>query len=83
MSPEMTFFTTAEAAALLRLKSQTLRKWRMSGEGPKYVRLGRRLSKGRPVGTVLYSAADLSAFLTARKFAHTSEETFRGQRETG
>lgn len=37
---ERSLLTEAEAAAFLRLKPVTLKKWRCLGRGPEYVRLG-------------------------------------------
>ena len=59
-----------EAAAHLGLKPQTLRKWRVSGRGPRYLRLGDS-SRAR----VAYRLADLDEWLDQRSFAHTAEET--------
>lgn len=50
------YLTTKEAAAYRRLAEITLRKERMSGTGPRYVKHGRR---------VLYVKADLDAYLRA------------------
>lgn len=46
-----------EAATSLNLAVQTLRNWRWRGEGPRYVKLGKR--------TVRYRRGDLEAFITA------------------
>lgn len=62
--------STEEAATVLGLKSQTLRKWRLTGAGPSYVRLG-----SGPAARAAYRPADLDAWLTARTFAHTAAET--------
>lgn len=58
------------AAALLGLKPQTLRAWRLRGVGPTYVRVG----TGRR-GRVFYREEDLVAWLTPRRFGSTAEET--------
>jgi len=50
------YLTSKEAAAYRRLAEITLRKERMSGTGPRYVKHGRR---------VLYVKADLDAYLRA------------------
>lgn len=39
--------STAEAARMLALKPQTLRKWRADGTGPKYVRVGSKAVRYR------------------------------------
>lgn len=65
-----TLLTTPQAAAWLNLKPQTLRKWRWQGTGPRFVRLG--ISPQSPAA---YRLADLEAWLEARSFASTAEET--------
>lgn len=46
-----------EAATTLSVAVQTLRNWRWKGEGPRYVKLGKR--------TVRYRRGDLDAFVEA------------------
>lgn len=46
-----------EAAERLRLSPRTLDRWRISGDGPPFVRLGRR--------AVAYRVADLEQWITA------------------
>lgn len=53
-----------QAAAYLTVTKQTLSSWRLSGRGPDFVKLGRRIA---------YSQAALDAFLKARTFSSTSE----------
>jgi predicted DNA-binding transcriptional regulator AlpA len=60
----MELLSTDEAAMLVGLASQTLATLRVSGRGPKYVKLGRR---------VLYDPADLAEWVAANKRNHTSE----------
>lgn len=61
-----------EAAALYcGVAKHTLDKWRGLGCGPKFSKLGRR---------VVYSVADLDAWLEARKHASTSE--YEGSRSS-
>jgi len=55
---------TAKVADLYGLAETTLRKWRMIGRGPRFVRLGR---------TVRYRRADLEAFTGERAFRTTGE----------
>lgn len=55
MSPA--FLKTPEAAAYLGLSRRTLEKWRATGKGPRYSRLGR---------SVVYAVADLDDFARAR-----------------
>jgi hypothetical protein len=49
--------TTAQAAALLQLRAQTLAVWRLRRQGPSYVRVGR---------AIRYRAEDLQRFLDSR-----------------
>ena len=58
---------TAQAAVILGLKPQTLRKWRLSGRGPRYVRVSQTM--------VAYDEAELTRWADARTFGSTSEET--------
>ena len=56
--------STSEAAVYLGLGKSTLDKLRLTGGGPKFCSLGRR---------VVYSLADLEAWADARKRTSTSE----------
>jgi excisionase family DNA binding protein len=53
-----------EAARLLGLSASTLNKLRLSGNGPLYRKLGRR---------VLYDPRDLEAWSAERRRSHTSD----------
>ena len=55
---------THSAAMRIGLKAQTLRKMRITGEGPQFAKLGR---------AVRYRVADLDAWLEARLKHSTSE----------
>lgn len=63
-SPAQYFLTQGEAASLLRLSERTLERYRLSGTGPAFVKLGRR---------VVYRASDLLAFAQAHTHRSTSE----------
>lgn len=54
----------SEAAQFLGLSVSTLNKMRLTGTGPPYMKLGRR---------VLYDLPDLQAWAAERKRNHTSE----------
>lgn len=56
--------TTLEAARYVRLGKPTLERFRISGEGPRYAKLG---------GAVRYRRADLDAWLESRLTRSTSE----------
>lgn len=44
---EPKYLTTAEAAELLRVPESTLRYWRQQRTGPRYARIGRRVTYRR------------------------------------
>jgi predicted DNA-binding transcriptional regulator AlpA len=54
-----------EAAGYLRLSERTLERWRVSGDGPEFVKAGRR---------VLYRQVDLESWIDKRIVGSTSEE---------
>ena len=60
------FLTEAEAASCLRIKKETLRKWRRNGCGPHYIRCGDRL--------VRYQEADIHEWLSRKKHAGETDE---------
>jgi len=57
-------FKTPEAANYLKLGKATLERFRVSGDGPRYCKLG---------GAVRYRRADLDAWLESRLTRSTSE----------
>jgi excisionase family DNA binding protein len=60
----MQILTTREAASFLRLGKPTLERFRLTGAGPVYVKLG---------GAVRYRSTDLDAWLESRLTRSTSE----------
>ena len=54
-----------EAAALLGVSAKMLERWRGTGAGPPYLRLGHR--------TVRYAVRDLEAFIASRRRASTAD----------
>jgi excisionase family DNA binding protein len=60
----MTLLTQSEAAEILRLSERTLERSRVSGFGPPFCKLGRR---------VLYRADDLDQWITSRVVRSTSD----------
>lgn len=60
----MDILNTREAAQYVRLGKPTLERFRISGEGPHYCKLG---------GAVRYRKADLDAWLESRRVRSTSE----------
>ena len=63
------YLTRLEAAALCRLKVQTLAAWASQGRGPTFIRVG-----GGPRGKVLYSRAEIEAWLAGRVVRSTANE---------
>lgn len=57
------FLTPADVANVLGISAKTLANWRVSGFGPKYVKLGSR---------VVYSTAELVLFVQSRTRTSTS-----------
>jgi predicted DNA-binding transcriptional regulator AlpA len=60
----MTLLSQREAATLLHLSERTLERFRVSGTGPRFVRLGR---------SVRYCLTDIEAFIASRTVGSTSE----------
>jgi predicted DNA-binding transcriptional regulator AlpA len=60
----MTLLSARQAAALLHLSERTLERFRVSGTGPKFVRLGR---------SIRYRLTDIEAFIASRIVGSTSE----------
>jgi hypothetical protein len=54
---------------MLGRRPQTLRRWRLEGRGPRYIRIG-----NGPAARVLYRWADVETWMAARTFTTTSEE---------
>lgn len=55
---------TKQAARLLGCSNRTLEDWRLRGDGPRFLKLGR---------SVRYRMADLAAFMDKRTFSNTGE----------
>lgn len=60
----MEVLNTPEAARYVRLSKPTLERFRISGDGPKFLKLG---------GAVRYRKVDLDAWLESRVTGSTSE----------
>lgn len=60
----MDIFNTRDAAGYVRLAKTTLERFRLTGEGPQYCKLG---------GAVRYRKVDLDAWLESRRVRSTSE----------
>ena len=64
MTHDLGAFDTEQAARRLGLSGSTLEKLRVTGGGPAYLKLGRR---------VVYEASDLDAWKAARRTVSTSQ----------
>lgn len=72
------YWTNAETASFLGLRPQTLRQKRHRGDGPPFTRLGEG-----PRARSAYDPDDVYAWLAARRFKSTSEETVRAEEAKG
>ncbi len=66
------FLTTQDLAQRWGMKPQTIRKRRVTGGGPKYVRLG-----DSPHSKPLYPLSEVERYERERMFCHTAEEVAR------
>ena len=64
----MTLLTQREVAEALRLSERTIERMRISGTGPKFIRLGH---------SIRYRQQDLDAHVATRVVGSTSEEAVR------
>jgi predicted DNA-binding transcriptional regulator AlpA len=62
----LAMLTQSECAEHLRLSERTLERFRVSGIGPKFVRMGK---------SVRYRLCDVEAWIASRFVGSTSEET--------
>jgi len=62
--PTSRLLKEGEAAKILSLEVATLRRWRWSGRGPRFLKLG---------GAVRYELADIEAFKEASRRSSTSD----------
>jgi excisionase family DNA binding protein len=60
----MTLLTQREAAELLKLSQRTIERLRVSGLGPRFVRVGR---------SIRYRLTDIESYISSRVVASTSE----------
>ncbi len=68
------FLTDEQLHTLLKVDERTTLRWRTSGDGPPFVRVGPR--------RVLYRRADLERWLAARTFAHRAAESVAARNMT-
>jgi hypothetical protein len=60
-----TLLTPIQAAAVLQIKPNTLAKWRVTGEGPSFIHIGR---------AVRYSVREIARFIDGQTRRSTSEK---------
>lgn len=65
----MQLMNTIEAAEYCRLSKQTLERFRLTGEGPNFIKYG----KSGGTGAVRYRKEDLDAWIAGRIVRSTSE----------
>jgi phage terminase Nu1 subunit (DNA packaging protein) len=64
----MNYMTERELSALLKVTTRTLQRWRVSGDGPPFIRAGLR--------RVLYARDAVAAWAASRSFtSHAAEAT--------
>jgi predicted DNA-binding transcriptional regulator AlpA len=68
------YLTEAEAAAVLRMSRRSLERWRASGDGPPFTRVGAR--------RVAYSEHALREWAEARTYPHRAAEVVARERTT-
>ena len=64
MLEQATYLNTPQAAAILGLSPRTLERYRVTGEGPVFAKLGRR---------VCYARADIENWVARRRKRSTSD----------
>lgn len=60
---QLELLTTEQAAMILGTRPGTLAMWRVTGDGPKFIKIGRK---------VRYLEADISQWLESRRFDSTA-----------
>lgn len=66
MANDTRLITERDAAELLSVRPATLRRWRWAGDGPAFVRIGRR--------AIRYAPAALSDFIAQGACTNTSDK---------
>jgi predicted DNA-binding transcriptional regulator AlpA len=69
MTETAIYLTEEEFATRYHLGRRTLQRWRCTGEGPRWCRLGPR--------RVMYRLADIEDWAKARTYAHRADELAR------
>lgn len=63
------YLTEGNISKRFGIPSRTLQRWRVTGDGPPYTRIGPR--------RILYPVAAFEAWLSSRTYAHRAEEMSR------
>ena len=69
MAESNSYLTEAQFAERFHLGRRTVQRWRQTGEGPAWVRLGHR--------RILYRLTDIEHWAEARTFRHRADELSR------
>lgn len=80
MGNEIELLDESRAAALLTVEVGTLRNWRVSGRGPRFVRIG-RLCRYRPQDLLAFVESGLRQSTTDHGMAGTYSTRTRAARE--
>ncbi len=64
------YFDVRECARSLGVSCSTLARWRVSGEGPTYYKVGRR---------ILYSVIEVETWVHRHAYSSTAQYTMRGE----
>jgi predicted DNA-binding transcriptional regulator AlpA len=67
------FLTESELAARYLTSRRTVTRWRVTGEGPPYLRLGPR--------RVMYRESDCEAWAASRAFSNRADEQAQGAKK--
>jgi predicted DNA-binding transcriptional regulator AlpA len=70
-TPINAYLSEREFSARFGIPPRTLQRWRLTGDGPPYVRLGPR--------RIAYREADAEAWAASRTFAHRAAELAQRQ----
>lgn len=62
--------TSKEAARIIGVAPKTLKNWRHSGKGPRFIKLG-----ASPQAAVRYNRTEIEAWLSEREFTSTADAT--------
>ncbi|WP_319498031.1 helix-turn-helix domain-containing protein [uncultured Cohaesibacter sp.] len=64
MREELALYTPEQTGEILKMATQTLAKWRMTGEGPRFLKFGNRIR---------YTEKDLLAYINDNTKQHTGQ----------